>query len=446
MVAMALVPVGRVSAQPQDWKAVETEALKQIEHEALKTLQDYVRINTSNPPGDVTKAADYLAGILKREGIEVKRYESGPGRSILLARLKGNGTGGKAILLESHMDVVPTDPTRWARDPFGGEIADGKVWGRGTIDMKGIGTSYLYAFIMLHRQKVPLTRDVLLMFVPDEEVGGELGAEWMRKHHYAELDPEYVIDEGGFGSRDMFTAGKLVFGISVAEKKIMWLKLRAEGVAGHGSQPHDKNPNERLLKALSRLFAEPVAAAPFPVVDVMKQRIGGPLAANKFNNAIQQSTISLTSLRSGVGDPPKVNVIPSVAEATLDCRLLPGTTAEQWIKEVERRLADPTIRIEVVHAGEDPVVSPQDTPLYRALESAIKRQHPDAIVTPMTVPYGTDSNGFRPRGVKSYGIFPGIIPASSILSMHGDAEFMPADALGPAVRILFEALKETASK
>jgi acetylornithine deacetylase/succinyl-diaminopimelate desuccinylase-like protein len=428
----------RGAAQQPDWKAVESEA--------QKTLQGYVRVNTSNPPGDVTKAADLLTEVLKREGIPVTRYESGPGRSILLARLKGDGSGGKAILLESHMDVVPTDPSRWAKDPFGAEIADGRMWGRGTIDMKGIGTSYLYAFIMLHRQKVPLTRDVLLMFVPDEEVGGGLGAEWMRKNHYAELDPEYVIDEGGFGSRDMFTAGKLVFGISVAEKKIMWLKLRAEGVAGHGSQPHGQNPNEHLMRALARLFAEPVAAAPFPIVDTMKQRIGAPLADNKFNNAIQRSTISLTSLRSGVGDPPKVNVIPSVAEATLDCRLLPGTTGAQWIKEIERRLADPTIKIEVVNEGEDPSVSSQDTPLYRALESAIKRHHPDAIVTPMTVPYGTDANGFRPRGVKSYGIFTGIVPAASILSMHGDEEFIPVDAVGPAIRILFEALKEAASR
>jgi len=438
LIVVLVAMIVRGSAQQADWTSVEAEA--------LETLQGYVRINTSNPPGDVTKAADYLSAILKREGIDVTRYESGPGRSILLARLKGAGTGGKPILLESHMDVVPTDPSRWSQDPFGAEIVDGKMWGRGTIDMKGIGTSYLYAFIMLHRQKVPLTRDVLLMFVPDEEVGGELGAAWMRKNHYGELDPEFVIDEGGFGSRDMFTPGKLVFGISVAERKIMWLKLRAEGVAGHGSQPHDRNPNDHLLKALSRLFAEPVAAAPFPVVDTMKQRIGGPLVSNKFNNAIQQSTISLTSLRSGVGDPPKVNVIPSVAEATLDCRLLPGTTGAQWIKEIERRLADPTIKIEVINEGEDPAVSSQDTPLYRALEAAIKRRHPEAIVTPMVVPYGTDANGFRPRGVKSYGIFPGIIPAASILSMHGDAEFMPVDALGPAIQILFEALKATASR
>jgi acetylornithine deacetylase/succinyl-diaminopimelate desuccinylase-like protein len=438
LAAVFMLSTSSALAQTADWK--------QVEAEALKTLQGYVRINTSNPPGDVTKAADYLSDILTREGIEVKRYESGPGRSIILARLKGNGTDGKPILLESHMDVVPTDASRWSKDPFGAEIADGRMWGRGTIDMKGIGTSYLYAFIMLHRQHVTLTRDVLLLFVPDEEVGGEMGAAWMRKNHYDDLDPEYVIDEGGFGSRDMFTPGRLVFGISVAEKKIMWLKLRAEGVAGHGSQPHDKNPNDHLLKALSRLFAEPLAAAPFPVVDTMKARIGGPLVSNKFNNAIQQSTISLTSLRSGVGDPPKVNVIPSVAEATLDCRVLPGTTAAQWLKEIERRLADPTITIDVVYEGEDPTVSSQDTPLYRALEGAITRQHPEAIVTPMVVPYGTDSNGYRPRGVKSYGIFPGIIPSASILSMHGDAEFMPVDALGPAIQILFEALKETASR
>ncbi|MEO6223051.1 MAG: M20/M25/M40 family metallo-hydrolase [Vicinamibacterales bacterium] len=426
------------SIQAPDWTAVASEA--------VATLQGYVRVNTSNPPGDVTKAADFLTSVLTREGIEVKRFDSAPGRVIVLARLKGDGTGGKAILLESHMDVVPTDPARWTRDPFGAEISDGKIWGRGTIDMKGIGTSYLYSFIMLHRQKVPLTRDVLLMFVPDEEVGGELGAKWMIKNHYAELDPEYVIDEGGFGSRDMFTAGKLVFGISVAEKKLIWLRLRAEGVAGHGSQPHGQNPNDHLIKGLSRLFAEPIAAASFPVVTTMKQRIGGPLTENKFNNAIQQSTMSLTSLRSGVGDPPKTNVIPSVAEATIDCRLLPGTSEAQWVAEVKRRLADPTITVEVINANDDPSVTPLDTPMYRALESAITRRHPGAIVTPMTVPFGTDANAFRPRGVKSYGIFTGIIPAASILSMHGDSEFLPVDAMGPAIQILFEALRETASK
>jgi acetylornithine deacetylase/succinyl-diaminopimelate desuccinylase-like protein len=432
-----LLITARVYAQEPDWTRIEAEA--------LKTLQAYVRINTSNPPGDVTKAADFLMDLLRREGIEVKRYESGPGRSIVLARLKGSGSAVKALLLEHHMDVVAADASRWQRDPFAAEIADGNVWGRGTMDMKGIGVTQIYAFLLLYRLKVPLTRDVLLMAVPDEEVGGELGARWMLKNHYDELDPEYVLDEGGFGSRDMFAPGKLVFGISVAEKKIMWLRLRAEGVAGHGSQPHPMNPNDHLMRALNRLVSEPMPAARFPVIDTMKERIGA-LADNKFNNAIQQSTISITSLRSGVGDPPRANVIPSVAEATIDCRILPGTTAAQWIKELERRLADPTIKIEVIYEGDDPIVTPQDTAFYRALESAVKRHHPDAIVTPMVVPYGTDANSYRPKGVKSYGFFPGIAPAAAIGSMHGDAEFIPVDAIAPAIQILFEALRETVAK
>src|SRR4051812_15456869 len=296
-----------------DWQATGNEA--------IRTIQDYVRINTSNPPGDVVKAADFLSRILEREGIPVRRYESGPGRPFLVARLKGTGTA-KPILLLHHMDVVPTDPSRWRHDPFAAEIADGKIWGRGAIDMEGLGVVQLMAFLTLKRQNVPLARDVILMAVPDEETGGTLGAEWMRKEHYADIDPEYMLDEGGFGSRDLFSPGKLVFGISVAEKKILWLKLRAEGVAGHGSQPMPQNANDHLMRALNRLLNEPPPAGHFSVIETMKQRVG-PLADNKFNNAIQQSTISITSLRSGVGEPPRANVIPSVAEATIDCRVLP---------------------------------------------------------------------------------------------------------------------------
>jgi acetylornithine deacetylase/succinyl-diaminopimelate desuccinylase-like protein len=438
-IVLGLVVTGVfVQAQTPDWKAVDNEA--------LETLKAYIAINTSNPPGDVTKAADFLTALLRREGIDVTRYESGPGRSIVLARLKGDGTGGKAILLESHMDVVPADPRKWAADPFTAQIEDGRLVARGAIDMKGISVSQLYAFIMLHRQHVPLTRDVLLMFVPDEEVGGDMGAAWMRKNHYADLDPEFVIDEGGFGSRDMFARDKLVFGISVAEKKIMWLRVRAEGVAGHGSMPHAQNPNDHLMRALNRLFAQPIAGAEFSVIKTLKARVGGELPQNKFTNAIQHSTISLTTLRSGVGDPPKVNVIPPVAEATLDCRVLPGTSAADWIKLIQQRLGDPTLKVEVINEGDDPIVTPQDTSLYRAFESVITRKYPDAIVTPIVVPFGTDANGYRAKGVKSYGFFPGIVPAATILSMHADDEFVPVDAIGQAIEIYFDAILATAEK
>jgi len=428
--------------------------------ETVRLLSQYVAIDTSNPPGDTRKAADFLASVLDREGIPVTRYESAPGKAIIYARLKATVSppAGKAILLMHHMDVVPADRSQWKTNPFEPTIRGNELWARGAMDMKGQGVAQLLAFLRLERERVPLTRDVILLAEPDEEVGGALGARWMIANHYAELDPEYVLDEGGFGSRDLFAPGKLVYGISVAEKKIVWLKLRVEGVAGHGSQPNDQNPNDRLVRALSRLLengarslqasedrsAKAVALQP-TIVDVMKAKVGA-FAQNKFTNAIQQSTIALTWFRSGVGDPPKINVIPSVAEAGLDCRVLPGTTRDQWIAEVKRRLGDPAIAVELINESDDPIVTSSDAPLFRHLEAAIKRRHSDAIVTPMLIPYGTDSNAFRPKGVKSFGLFPAILSGDTVASMHGDAERVPLDGVREAAEILFEALRDTLAR
>ena len=428
----------------------------QADDEITTLLKQYVAIDTSNPPGNTTKAADFLAGILEKEAIPVTRYESAPGKAILYARLKAtvSPAAGKAILLLHHMDVVPADKTQWKTDPFTPTIQGDNLWGRGSMDMKGQAVAQLVAFLNLKRQNVPRTRDVILMAEPDEEVGGALGARWMIANHYAELDPEYVLDEGGFGSADLFAPNKLVYGISVAEKKIVWLKLRAEGIAGHGSQPTDTNPNDRLVRALARLLADTGARASQAqasadlhptVLDMMQAKVGA-FAQNKFTNAIQRSTISLTWFRSGVGDPPKINVIPSVAEAGLDCRVLPGTTKDQWIAEVARRLGDPGITIELINESDDPVVTSQDAPLYRNLEAAIKRRHPEAIVTPILIPYGTDSNAFRARGVKSYGIFPALLPADVVSSMHGDGEHISLSSVREGAQLFFEALRDTLAK
>jgi len=420
----------------------------EAQDEAARLLSEYVRIDTSNPPGDTRKAADFLASVLDREGIPITRYESAPGKAIVYARLKATtAPAGKAIILMHHMDVVPADRTQWKTDPFVPTIKDNEMWARGAMDMKGQGVAQLIAFLRLKREHVPLSRDVILLANPDEEIGGAGGARWMIGNHYAELDPEYVIDEGGFGSRDLFAPGKLVYGISVAEKRIVWLKLRAEGIAGHGSQPTDQNPNDRLVRALGRLLGESNGARPAQsrepsMLEMMRAKVG-TFAQNKFTNAIQRSTIALTWLRSGVGDPPKVNVIPSVAEAGLDCRVLPGTTRDQWIAEVKRRLADPTIAIELINESDEPVVTSPDAPLFRNLEAAIKRRHSDAIVTPILIPYGTDSNAFRPKGVKSFGIFPATLSADAVASMHGDAERMPLDSVREAAQVLFEALRDT---
>ena len=442
---------------------VASAAAAQTNDEATRLLREYVAIDTSNPPGDTRKAADFLAGILERDGIPVTRYESAPGKAIVYARLKAtvSPAAGKAIVLLHHMDVVPADRTQWKTDPFVPTIQGNELWARGAMDMKGQGIAQLLAFLRLKRERVPLTRDVILLAEPDEEVGGALGARWMIANHYAELDPEFVIDEGGFGSRDLFAPGKLVYGVSIAEKKIVWLKLRAEGVAGHGSQPTDQNPNDRLVKALARLFADGDAKSvalqqadvgrPFQgrrepsVVEMMQGKIGA-FAQNKFTNAIQRSTISLTWFRSGVGDPPKINVIPSVAEAGLDCRVLPGTSKDEWIAEIRRRLGDPSIAIELINESDDPIVTTPDSALFRNIEAAIRRRHPDAVVSPILIPYGTDSNAFRPKGVKSYGVFPAILSAETVASMHGDAERVPLDGVAEAAQVFFEALRDTLAR
>jgi acetylornithine deacetylase/succinyl-diaminopimelate desuccinylase-like protein len=415
--------------------------LSQAPDEATRLLTEYVRIDTSNPPGDTTKAADWLAAIFAREGIPTTRYVSAPGKAIIYARLKATVVppAGKAIVLLHHMDVVPADRSRWKTDPFTPTIQGGDVWGRGSLDMKSMGVAEIIAFLRLKRERVPLDRDVILLAEPDEEVGGATGARWMIANHFAELDPEYMIDEGGFGSRDLFAPNKLVYGISVAEKKLIWLKLRVEGVAGHGSQPNDQNPNDRLVRALARLLGQPLPSGDFSVLKTMQARVG-TFAPNKFTNAIQHSTIALTWIRSGVGEPPKVNVIPSVAEAGLDCRVLPGTTRAQWLAEIARRLGDPAVKIDVVNEADDPIVTTDDSPLYKRIESAIKRRHPDATVTPILIPYTTDANAFRPKGVKSYGIFPAILSADVVSQMHGDAERVPLDAVREAADVFFDVL------
>ncbi|MDR4459321.1 MAG: M20/M25/M40 family metallo-hydrolase [Nitrospirales bacterium] len=422
--------------QEIDWKTTVGEA--------VDTLQQYLRFNTTNPPGDVTEPAGFLQTILEKEGIAVTRYEAASGKVNLAARIKGSGDA-KPILLLHHMDVVPADASHWnGINPFGGELKEGHIWGRGAIDMKGTGVLQLYAFLTLARQKIPLDRDIIFMAVNDEEIGGTMGTRYMLDHHYAELDPEYVLDEGGFGSREIFVDGKLVFGISVAEKRALWLRVTARGTAGHGSQPHDQNPNDKLMRALERLFSQPFPTVPNAALDVLVSQLG-PLAKNRFTNAIEGTTVSLTSLRSGVGDPPKANVIPSLATATLDARLLPGMNAEAFLQEVKTRLGG-EIEVEVIHPASQSVVTPHDTPMFRSLSNAITRHHPNATIVPMIIPYGTDSRMFRLRGAKCYGILPLVLSTELATSIHGDAERIPVDQFEMGIRIYYDTLVELAAR
>jgi acetylornithine deacetylase/succinyl-diaminopimelate desuccinylase-like protein len=419
------------AAEP-DWPAVERHA--------LDLLQRYVRIASVNPPADTRAAAALFEAELKAAGLEPKLYLSGPdGQTNLVVRLPGRDRARKPLLLLNHFDVVPVDRAAWGEvDPFGGEIRDGFVWGRGALDMKGLGVMHLTALAAMKAAGVSPPRDIVMLSTADEETSGERGIQWMIANHFDEIDAEYVLDEGGVASRDLLSPGKLVFGVAAGEKQVLWLRLRAQGPAGHGSQPVADSANNVLLAAIARALALPPAPPP-PFVAEMERALGA-VAPNKFTAAIRGNTISLTSLTSGVGSPPKVNVIPSTAEATLDCRLLPGENPDEFVAGLKARINDPRVTVERLSQPTDAGVSRVDTPLFEALRRAVRAQYPEAVVTPILIPYGTDSVQLRKRGVAAYGFNPMVLGADLVATMHSDSERIPVEEFRRGLRVFYALL------
>ena len=419
------------SAEP-DWPAVEQHA--------IALLQQYVRIRSINPPADTRQTAELLKAEFSAAGLEPTLYDAGNGHINLLVRLPGRDRAKRPLLLLNHMDVVPVDPTQWKEDPFGAEIKDGMLWGRGSLDMKSTAVVQLTALILLKQQGIVPSRDILFLSTCDEESDGRNGAGWMIRNHWDELNPEYVLDEGGLGSTDLFATGKTIFGVSVGDKQVTWIKLRARGTAGHGSQPIPNNANDILLSAIEKARRLPPSKNPDPVVEAMRSAVG-EFSPNKFTNAIQQNTVSLTTLRSGVGDPPRANVIPSIAEATLDCRILPGQNAEEFVSEMKARVNDPRVSFELLSEPVDPGPSRTDTPLYAVVKKAILGQHPGAIVTPIIIPYGTDNQKFRLKGAIGYGIMPFVLDADNVATFHSDSERIPIAEFRKGLRIYYAILR-----
>src|SRR5579862_1753066 len=433
LAVLFLIAVLAAAAEP-DWK--------QIDQTALDLLQQYIRIPSIDPPANTADAANFVKRILEDAGIPVTLYTSGPtGQTNLVARLPGKDRLKKPLLLLNHLDVVPVDRKAWKVDPFSAVIVNGEIWGRGTMDMKGIAIEQIVALVTLKKAGIVPARDIVMLSTADEENNGTYGIRWMIANHFADIDAEYVLDEGGFGTRSILAADKLVFGIEVGEKQTFWLRVRATGTAAHGSQPIPDNANVTLLAALEKAMALP-SSKPHPVIAEMRRNVGGELAENKYTAAIQKNTISLTTLTSGVGSPVKVNVIPSTAEATLDCRLLPGVNAEEFVSEMKARINDPRVKIEVINQPEDPGASNSSTPLFEALRRAIQKTHPGAIVTPMLVPHGTDSNKLREKGIVAYGLTPMVLDLTTAGSMHSDQEHIPVAEFQKGIRIFYDLLRE----
>lgn len=219
-----------------------------IGREASDLLSRYIRIDTSNPPGNEARAVDFLGKVLHDNGIEFKTYESAPGRVSLLARLKGEGNN-KPLLLLSHSDVVPAEGGAWDEEPFSGLIKDGVIWGRGALDMKGMGIMELMSILLLKRNQIPLNRDVLLLVAADEESLGGFGMEYMLRNHPEELEADFVLNEGGFGNVSLLPNNQPAFLVSIGEKGPVWLKLLQRGSPGHASMPHGENALVNLMRA-----------------------------------------------------------------------------------------------------------------------------------------------------------------------------------------------------
>ncbi len=449
----ALVLAARLPAsEPPDWQ--------QVSAQAGDLLSRYIRIDTSNPPGQTTDAAAFLQRELQRAGVETQVLAAVPEKPILLGRLRGRGDAAKPIVLLNHMDVVPADPARWSFPPFSGEIRDGVVYGRGALDMKGLAVAQLTALRLLAERGERPQRDIIFLAVPDEEVGGARGAAWLAQNRPDLLDASAVWDEGGIGVTDVLPAPALL--ISVTEKQVLWLRIKVEGPAGHGSRPLANAAPRRLVQAVDRIIDNPPPPRLTPITREAFRRIGervsgfaglamrhlnnpvvwlfadGLLQSEPWSAAMTRDTVALTMLQSGY----KPNVIPEHAEAVLDCRLLPDTKPDAFIAQLRKTIDDRDVQIELMQQPEPAAASPSDDPLFRAMRRAAAQVYPDVVVTESMTLGGTDSRFFRRRGVPAYGFFPVLVSKQLTASVHGVDERLPVADLGKAVRVIYEALKE----
>lgn len=428
----------------------------ELEERAVAALGEYLRIDTTNPPGNETAGAEFLGSILRDEGITYGLFESAPGRSSLIARLEGSG-GGKPVILLNHIDVVPADPESWSLHPFSGEIADGFIWGRGALDMKGMGIMELFAFIAVARENPRLQRDLVFLAAADEEAGGYSGVRALLENHPGELEADVVVNEGGYATTDL-VPGRPFFMVASAEKYGYWLRLLRRGMGGHGSMPTGQGALERMVPALARLLEQGRPLRINPTMQAFFARLaehwdilapfrddGDPdtlarlvedhnLTALPALNAVLRDTMSLNMLNAGV----KINVIPDRAEAFLDCRLLPETEGEEFLAHVRNALADPEMEVDVFMDMERAPASPHSGPWFEAIAEVVERDYPGALVSPFMLSGLSDSRFFRARGVPCYGIIPARVGLADLSRIHGVDERIAERDVREGVRFLFD--------
>jgi len=449
-------------ARSQQFSAAPAGSSDAASAEAMTFLRDLVKIDTSNPPGNEIKAANYIKGVLEKEGIPSEIFESAPGRANLVARLKGNGSK-RPLMLMGHLDVVGVERDKWTLDPFAAITKDGYLYGRGASDDKGMDVANLEIFLQLHRSKTPLDRDVILLAEAGEEGTSQYGINFMVAQHWDKIDCEYTLNEGGeFAMAD----GKLQYaGVATTEKVPRAMVLIAHGSSGHASIPRTDNAIEHLGAALGKLLTwQP----PMRLNETTREyfarmaKIGSPEDAYLYTHLddqavqekirttrlVQNSMLRTSIVATMINGGFRLNVIPADAQATLDVRALPDENIEQLMETLSRVIADP--EIEVKRASNVQPDRPAGPPssihseMFEALERSQARFFPGAVTVPIMLPGATDSAQLRAKGVQAYGI--GIPRTEEDASrVHGNDERVSIDALGQFIAFLNEAVIEVAA-
>ena len=420
---------------------------ERVTREATVLLQEYVRIDTSNPPGNEARAVEWLGQILAAEGIAFETAESAPDRSNLIARI---GPANDAVCLLNHTDVVPVEREYWSRDPFGGELAEGFIHGRGTLDMKGMGVIELLTFLLLKRQGVELRRGVIFLAAADEEAGSAYGVSWLAEHRPAWLDCGLVINEGAYGLTGIGGRDTPLFQIAPSEKVPFWLQLTVRGRPGHGSVPHGDNCAERLVQALGRVstWTQELRPPPLMLAHVEAMNAAGAMSTSGLAGILRaaernphlrariSNTISLTTIATGI----KVNVIPAVATATLDCRLLPDVDADAFLAGLKRVIDDERVTIEVLNRFEGGE-SPLETEFVRVARDVVSDLVEGSQVVPELTSGFTDSRIYRSRGIPAYGFVPCLVQPEELAGVHGHNERLSVDNLRLGIQVLYEVVR-----
>jgi len=420
-------------------------------------VQEYLRVNTTNPPGNESLGVDFFRRIFEAEGVRYETAESAPGRGNIWARLEGGSE--PALLLLHHMDVVPADPQYWSTSPLSGELRDGHVYGRGALDTKTLGILHLEAFLALHRAGRPLRRPVLFMATADEEAGGFFGVGWL-----VEKRPElfrnvgWVLNEGGTGFE---LNGRHVFEVEVTQKVPLWIRMVAQDEPGHGSLPRVTSSVHRLIRSLDNVRRHVFEPRLVPAVEAyfkarsaagigpFADRLAQPAAAvrdpaflhrlqleSPFLAALTRNTCSITRLEGS----PKINVVPPQASAEIDCRLLPDQDPDRFLRSLADIVDDSAIRIEKIMAF-SPAVSSTDTDLFRALRQVTTRHFPGAALLPSVQSGFTDSHFLRDRGMVCYGFNPMLIPPADAAGVHGNNERVSVENIRRGVVMMQEIVR-----